>query len=329
MQTATFVHNWGRVLKTATCEDPDPISRWLIITRAAVFPMTIVSAVTGGLLAAGEGEFAWGPFLLAVAGLLLAHAGNNMVNDYFDVRQGVDTEDYYRAQYAQHPVLGGLISIKGLLRAAVLTNIAGLGIAVWLFTVRGWPVLAFTAAGLFISIFYVAPPLKLKRRGLGEPGVVAVWGPLMIAGTYFVTAGQLPGWVWLASIPYSLLVAAVLFGKHLDKYEADSQKGIGTLVVRLGERRARRVTRLLITSFFLSVIVMAVLLTPWVLITFLTLPGAVKILRVFSRPMPENPPPGYPVWPLWYAAHAFVLARRAGLGLVLGLAMNLLLPVKI
>ncbi len=314
-------------MRTATCNDPDFISRWLIITRAAVFPMTIVSAAIGGLLAAGEGDFARGPFMLAVAGLLLAHAGNNMVNDYFDVRQGVDTNDYYRSQYALHPVLDGLISKRGLLWAAIAANAAGLAIAAWLFTIRGWPVLAFTAAGLFISIFYVAPPLKLKRRGLGEPGVVAVWGPLMIAGTYFVTAGVLPGWVWLASIPYSLLVAAVLFGKHLDKYEADKEKGIGTLVVRLGERRARRITRLLITAFFLSVIVMAVYLTPWVLITFLTLPGTIKILKVFSQPMPESPPSGYPVWPLWYVAHAFVLARRAGLGLVLGLAMNLLLPI--
>ena len=51
---------------------------------------------------------------------------------------------------------------------------------------------AFALAGLFISVFYVAPPLKLKHHGLGEPGVFVVWGPLMIGGTYYVTAGTLP-----------------------------------------------------------------------------------------------------------------------------------------
>ena len=86
-------------------------------------------------------------------------------------------------------------------------------------------------AGLFISVFYVAPPLKLKHRGLGEPGVFVVWGPLMIGGTYFVTTGQLPAWVWAASLPYAILVTTVLFGKHVDKLPADSAKGIHTLPV--------------------------------------------------------------------------------------------------
>ena len=31
----------------------DAVSRWLLITRASVFPMTILSALIGGLLAAG------------------------------------------------------------------------------------------------------------------------------------------------------------------------------------------------------------------------------------------------------------------------------------
>ena len=62
---------------------------------------------------------------------------------------------------------------------------------------------AFALAGLFISVFYVAPPLKLKHHGLGEPGVFVVWGPLMIGGTYYVTAGTLPPWVWVATLPYA------------------------------------------------------------------------------------------------------------------------------
>ena len=41
----------------------------------------------------------------------------------------------------------------------------------------------------------------------------------MVAGTYFVATGALPGWVWLASLPYAILVTTVLFGKHIDKIE--------------------------------------------------------------------------------------------------------------
>ena len=49
-------------------------------------------------------------------------------------------------------------------------------------------VIAFALAGLFLSVFYVAPPFSLKRHGLGELDVFLTWGPLMIGGTYLVAS---------------------------------------------------------------------------------------------------------------------------------------------
>ena len=54
----------------------------------------------------------------------------------------------------------------------------------YLAAVRGPLIIAFALAGLFISVFYVAPPIRLKHHGLGEPGVFLVWGPLMVGGTF-------------------------------------------------------------------------------------------------------------------------------------------------
>ena len=51
----------------------------------------------------------------------------------------------------------------------------------------------------------------------------------MIGGTYFVATGTIPGWVWVASLPYAILVTTVLFGKHIDKIEPDRERGIRTL----------------------------------------------------------------------------------------------------
>src|SRR6267378_2228636 len=98
---------------------------------------------------------------------------------------------------------------RGLLhtwRAIIAINLVDLAILIALASARGWPVVAFALAGLFVSVFYVAPPLKLKHHGLGEPGVFLVWGPLMTGGTYFVTAGTMPAWVWLATLPYAIVV---------------------------------------------------------------------------------------------------------------------------
>ena len=176
-----------------------------------------------------------------------------MINDYFDLEGGVDSEDYVRAQYAPHPVLSGLISKKGLLLAIALVNLVDLVILLVLADARGPAMVTFALLGLFVSVFYVAPPIKLKHHGLGEPGVFLVWGPLMIGGTYYATAGTVAPWVIAASVPYALLVTSVLMGKHVDKLEADSAKGIHTLPVILGRDRALALTRGLMIAYFVLV----------------------------------------------------------------------------
>ncbi len=331
---ASVVQNWGEVLRTQNLSPDktmDLVSRWLLITRASVFPMTLTSAVIGGILAASAPRADWLYFAAALIGLLLAHAANNMINDFFDLESGVDSQEYVRTQYAPHPVLSGLVSKQGLLLAIAVVNLLDLAILLYLVDELGWPVGVFALLGLFVSVFYVAPPLRLKHRGLGELGVFLVWGPLMIGGTYYVTAGSLPPWVLVASLPYAVLVMAVLLGKHVDKLEADSAKGIRTLPVILGRERSLFLNQELMVGFFVAVLCLVLVgtLGVWTLLVFVALPQLWQTLRVYTRPRPQEPPRGYPIWPLWYVAWAFRLTRRAGALLVLGLLLNAIYPVHL
>jgi 1,4-dihydroxy-2-naphthoate octaprenyltransferase len=316
---------------------PDAVSKWLVITRAAVFSMTVTSGLIGGLLAVGAerllGGFRvdYGLLALAVVGLVVAHAANNMINDYFDLEGGIDTEDYVRAQYAPHPILSGWVTKRQLATAILIANAIDLAILVYLMSQRGPLVAAFALGGLFVSVFYVAPPIRLKHIGLGEPGVFIVWGPLMVVGTFFVATGQIPGWVWIASLPYAILVTSVLFGKHIDKIDADRKKGVRTMPVLLGERRARLVAQGLMIAFYPIVLGAAVAgwIGPWVALVVLGVPLLVKVLRVFNQPRPEVAPHSYVGWPLWFVGQAFIHTRRAGALLILGLLLNAFLPIKL
>jgi len=288
--------------------------------------------VLGGLLAVAgptPAEPTWFFLALALFGLVLAHAANNMINDYFDLAGGVDSASYVRGLYAPHPILNGLVSKRGLIAAIAAVNVIDLAILVYFGIQRGPLVYVFALAGLFISVFYVAPPLKLKHHGWGEPGVFLVWGPLMIAGTYFVTTGLAPAWVFAASLPYALLVTVVLFGKHIDKLEADTAKGIHTLPVLLGDTQARFVAQALMLSFFvvMGILVLTGTLGVWTLVSFAALPRCIEVMRVFRTAKPAEPPPGYPLWPLWYVAWAFLLTRRAGALFALGLVATAIYPV--
>lgn len=320
---------WKQVLRTCGTDagtDLDAVGKWLLITRACVQPMTLTAGAIAACLAVDAPGFNWGYLALAVLGIVLAHAANNMINDYFDLSEGQDTETYPRALYAPHPVTSGLVT-RGRLGAAILiVNAIDAAIMLVLFAARGWPVFAFAAAGLFVSVFYVAPPLRFKAHGFGEPSVFLIWGPLMVGGTYFSATGSLPTEVLWVSVPYALLVTTVLFGKHIDKAPWDAPIGIKTLPVILGDAPARKVTTFLMATFYVAVVILVVTraLSPFALVSLLALPSLKKAAATYARPRPEEPPDRYPLWPLWFGPWAFLHARRAGALFVIGLVMGAL-----
>lgn len=299
----------------------DWTTRWIVLTRAAVLPMTIVAALLAGLLAVHDRDFRWPEYLLAAAGVVAAHIANNLMNDLFDTEAGQDTVAYPRAQYAPHPILSGLTTRTRLAVVALAVNLVDVAVMITLTVLRGPLVLAFAIGGFLLSAV-TAPPLRLKKRGLGELDVLVTWGPLMVAGTYFSATGHLPWQVWVAALPYSLLCTAVLMGKHTDKIPYDAPLAIKTVPVLLGRDRALVVTRGLIAGFYVLLVAAVVVgALPWpAWVAFGGLYMARKAWGPLSAPPPPEKPRGFPVWPLWYAAWAFVHTRDAGVLLVLGVA---------
>jgi 1,4-dihydroxy-2-naphthoate octaprenyltransferase len=317
---------WGKALRiiprisTDEWKQLDVISKWLISTRAAVLIMTFISASIAGLLAVLAGKFDFVPWLLMTIGLVLAHATNNLLNDYTDYVRGVDKDNYYRAQYGPQPLEHGLMTKRQLLTYAVVTGLLALVCGLVLVAWRGPLALLLLGLGAFFVLFYTWP---LKYIGLGEIAVLIVWGPLMIGGGYFVVTGE---WSWpvvLAGLPYALGVTTVIFGKHIDKCDADKAKRIHTLPVILGERNSRYAAIVMMVLMYLLVI--ALVLTGayhWImLIVLLALTMLRTVLPQFLQPKPAAPPEWYPqaAWPLWFVSLAFIHNRRYGLLFLAGL----------
>jgi len=307
----------------------DVISRWLISTRAAVLIMTFISAAIAGLLAARAGMFDGGRWILLVIGLIFAHATNNLLNDLTDYTRGVDRDNYFRTQYGPQPLEQGLMTRRELLVYAGITGAIALAAGIALVLQTGWLTLALLAAGAFFVLFYTWP---LKYIGLGELTVLLVWGPLMIAGGYYVITGQ---WDWnvvIASLPYGLGPTTVIFGKHIDKLAEDRRKRIFTLPVILGEKGARVGAMIMMALMYLSVIYLVVTgyFSPVMLVVLLALPTLFKILPVFRAPKPESAPANAPMgiqqgWPLWFVSFAFYHNRAFGMWFLLGLLAELVL----
>jgi len=312
-------------------DELDIISRWLIATRAAVLIMTFFSAAYAGIFAVRVGEFNFLRWILVVVGLYLAHGTNNFLNDYTDFIKGVDVDNYYRAQYGPQPLLHGLMTKKELLTYAAVTGAIAAACGVILGVLRGELTWILMGLGVIFVLFYTYP---LKYIALGELTVFVVWGPLMVAGGYYVITG-LP-WDWnivLASLPQAVVVTSVLFGKHIDKLKQDKELKIYTLPVVLGETLARWVmTAFLISSYVLVLYLIATrFFTPVLLLVFLAIPVLIEIWPILSSPKPEEKPADFPdVWPNYYVAAAFHHTRRFGglylLAVILDTAVRLIWP---
>lgn len=301
----------------------DIVSRWLIATRSAVIIMTFTSAAFAGLLAFKEDKFDLLLWALVTAGLCLAHATNNIVNDLTDHHKGVDKDNYFRTQYGPQTIEAGFMSVRQMLLYAVVTGAAALATGGYLVMVRGEIALWLLGAGAFFVLFYTWP---LKYIGMGEPSVLLVWGPLMVGGGFYIITGEWSNDVAVASIAYALGPTAVLFGKHIDKLDADSDKKIRTLPVILGERTSRySVVGILIAQFFVvAYLVYSGFFHPIMLIVLAAAPSLRRVLMVYRHPRPNGPPAQLPkgVWPLYFVATAFWYNRRFGLLFLAGLVLD-------
>ncbi|KAF0107256.1 MAG: 1 4-dihydroxy-2-naphthoate octaprenyltransferase [Anaerolineaceae bacterium] len=313
----------------------DIISKWLISTRAAVLVMTFLSAVLAGLFALHDRQpvnlLAW---LVLTLGLVLAHATNNIFNDYTDYVRGVDKDNYFRTQYGPQPVADGLLTKRQHLTYFAITGLLALACGLFLIlTNDGSPVIwLLLGLGAVFVLFYTWP---MKGFAMGELAVLIVWGPLMIGGGYYVLTG---GWNWnvvWASLPYVLGVTTVIFGKHIDKREIDKAKKIYTLPVVIGEKAARyAVLAMMVLPYLIAVGLIAIrYFTPVMLVVFVAVPTFLKMYPQFLKPRPETRPEGFPDgqggWPLYFAPQSFVNNRAFGMWFMLGLIADVVLRLAL
>jgi 1,4-dihydroxy-2-naphthoate polyprenyltransferase len=306
----------------------DVISKWLISTRAAVLIMTFISAALAGLFAWRDGAFSLLPWLALAFGLILAHASNNIFNDYTDFVRGVDKDNYYRNIYGAQPIASGLMTKRQHLTYFAVTVLIALLFGLYLAFYTGFSSTTWILIGLgaFFLLFYTWP---LKGLALGEIAVLIVWGPLMIGGGYYVLTHQ---WNWnvvIASLPYVLGVTTVIFGKHIDKLDMDKAKGIHTLPVVLGEKLSRyAVLVMMIAPYLFTVYLIAVkFFTPVMLIVFLALPTFLQIYPRFLLPKPARRPEGQAGWPLYFVGYAFYNNRKFGSLFMFGLLIDVFLRI--
>ncbi len=234
---------------------------WCRVTRLPFLTASLVPVLLGAAMAHRLGyevSLAWLSLtLLAVAFL---HIGTNTLNDYFDHKSGADvTNESYIAPFTggSRAIQSGLISARAMLMVSVLAFVFSILTAIPLLLRAGLSVLYLGLEGLVAGIFYTAPPLRfVAKRGLGEFLIGLNMGPLMVVGSTLIQTGTLEWTAFLAGIPVGLLVTAIIYINEFPDYDADKAAGKNTLIVCLGQRRARIGYVLLLTAAFFSIFIL-------------------------------------------------------------------------
>ncbi len=252
--------------------------------------MTAISISVGSALAAIDGDFSWAYYLLTLVAGVFMHAATNLINDYYDVKSGVDFKGVSTGIYRPHPLLEDKLTSRQVMTEAIVLYAVATGIGLYLAASRGWPLLTIGMIGVFASITYTAPPFKYKYIALGELSVFLMWGPLMVSGSYFIQSQAFSSSAVFISIPFGILVALVLLANNIRDISHDRSKGIRTLPIIIGERNGLRLYSTLVMFAYAGIIGMSIAgpLYLWTLIVVLSLPLALKLIRQMMQKIPAD-----------------------------------------
>ena len=299
----------------------DPKTAFLS-TRPWSFTMTFSAVTMGTLMAALTGRFAPLVYLLTLGGMVAFHAATNVLNDFFDVRHGVDRQGAPTTKYRLHPAAFGQTTLSSILEFSLGLYALTLLTGVYLAFVSSPSILLIVVAGVAGSVLYTADPVVLKARSLGEVTVFAMWGLLIPLGAYMTETGAPSLSPVMAAIPIGIFVALVLLANNIRDIAYDGSVDNRTLAVALGAPRAVKLYVVLLWTAYALVLVgiLAELLPVWSLAVYLTIPEARNLGRMFGPSIPDNADPRT-------AALAFKFALLYMASLLAAVFLPLMLPV--
>jgi 1,4-dihydroxy-2-naphthoate polyprenyltransferase len=266
-----------------------PVRLYLDATRPPFLSVTFVAVLIGLASSLHDAVgVTWWVFVLAALGALMAHAAGNVLNDYYDDRNGTDPANTQRlfpftggSRFIQNGVLtqrqtaiwGGALMLGTVLVGFVLLSRGGQAL-LWL-----------GLLGVVLAWAYSGPPLALNAHGWGEIVVAVGFGLLIPLGIDLVLRESLAALPLVAGASYALLVSAILFLNQFPDLEADRLAGKRHWVVRLGARRARWIygAMVLVAYGWLSAVVWTGVLPAWTLLALLPAPASLAAALILLR----------------------------------------------
>ncbi|NTW62906.1 MAG: 1,4-dihydroxy-2-naphthoate polyprenyltransferase [Chlorobiaceae bacterium] len=255
-----------------------PLAAWLLAIRPKTLPAGAVPVLLGSALAAADGRFMLLSALIALFCALGIQIATNFINEIYDFRKGADTAQRLGPT---RTVAAGIISEKTMIRvSASLLGVVFLMGLVLVYT-AGWPILLVGVLSMLFAWAYTGGPYPIAYSGLGDVFVFVFFGLVATGGTYYVQALSLHPAILLAAAAPGAFSVNILLVNNIRDIDTDRTVGKMTLPARIGASAARKLYVLLtVLAYLVPVVVWVNGYSVWGLLSLLSLPLAVSMIRV-------------------------------------------------
>ncbi len=216
---------------SGAAERQTPARTWVLAARPKTLPAATAPVLLGTMLAASDGAAHLPAAACALAGALLIQIGTNYYNDAADFERGADTASRRGPTRA---VAAGLVTPRAMKVAAGVAFALAFAAGLYLIVRGGWPILVVGLVSIAAGVAYTAGRYALAYIGLADLFVLVFFGPVAVAGTFYVQALTLPAYVVVAGLGPGLLATAILVANNVRDVEGDRAAGKLTLVARRG-----------------------------------------------------------------------------------------------
>ena len=210
---------------------------WIIASRPKTLPAAVVPVLMGSAMAFGDGMFHFLSAVVALLCALLIQVATNFINDYADFKKGTDDPKRIGPLRVTQ---AGLVTPTQMKRAIWLTFFITVLLSLYLVYRGGWPIIVIGTLSIMSGILYTAGPFPLAYLGIADIFVLIFFGPVAVAGTYYVQALSVNWMVILAGFAPGLISTAILTVNNLRDVVGDGKSGKKTLAVRLGKEFAMK-----------------------------------------------------------------------------------------
>jgi 1,4-dihydroxy-2-naphthoate octaprenyltransferase len=205
-------------------------------TPFLALPVTLVAV--GASAAAYDGAFRWSHTVVGLIGLLAAHVAVNVLNEWSDLRTGIDLRTVPTPFSGGSGTLpSGALSPRAAFRFGLAASAVALAVGLWFVARVGWVILPFVVVGGSLVFGYTE---GLARHGLGEMAAGLGLGGLPVAGAALIQDGALGPAAIAAAVPATLMTFNLLLINEFPDEAADREGGRRHLVILLGRIPAAR-----------------------------------------------------------------------------------------